>query len=87
MGSLSGFLLLVVATAAGLSGVGLLRRSQWGWWITVALLAVNGAADAVRLLAGDRLKSAAALLIVAAFLIYLRQPKVRVVFEKDGRNF
>ncbi len=85
MGSLSGFLLLVIAAAAGLSGVGLLRRSQWGWRLTVALLAVNGAVDAVHLFASGRLKSLAGLLIVAGVLIYLRQPEVRSAFEESSR--
>lgn len=51
------------------AALGLLRRRKWGWWIAVALFAIDGAGDlATALATGDWTKASGA--AVAGALLY-----------------
>ena len=81
LGKLAGYLLLGIAAVTALACYGLLKGRTWGWWMAVAIFAVNGAGDAVNIFAGEPRKGIAGLLIAGCFLLYLFRPVTKAFFE------
>lgn len=75
-----GFCLLAMAMA--LTSVGCFRRKPWGWVLAVAIFAINGLADASRVLAGEVLEGLIGVIAAGAILYLLSRPRIRRAFEK-----
>ena len=65
-----------------LTSVGCFRRKRWGWLLAVAIFALNGLADAVRLLTGAVLEGLIGVIAAGAILYVLSRPKIKRAFEK-----
>lgn len=76
-----GALLLIVALAAALTTIGLLRRRRWAWLLALATFTVNGLGDLLTLLvACDWLRGGSGILIAGVFLFFLLRPRVKAWF-------
>jgi Ni,Fe-hydrogenase I cytochrome b subunit len=83
-GRTAGFLLFAVAVLTCMTGIGLLHRKRWAWFIAVATFTVNGAGDAVTLwVTHDLLRGGAGVLIAGTFLVLLMRPAVRQSFGSN----
>lgn len=80
-GRIIGFLFLPLTTALACAGAGWFRRRQWGWMLTIAIMAIQALGDMINLVTGDYLRGATGLIIVGALLFYLLRPRVRAVFH------
>lgn len=76
-----GFCLLAMAMA--LTSVGCFQRKRWGWMLAVAIFAINGLADAARLLAGEVLEGLIGVIAAGAILYSLSRPRVRAAFGNE----
>lgn len=75
-----GFLVLAVATAA--ASAGCFRRRLWGWWIAVAIFALNGLGDVAQLALGHFLEGGVGIAASGATIFYLSRLRLRGVFER-----
>lgn len=80
-GSKAGVLLLLVALALAVSGIGWLKRRLWGWRLGVAIIAAQVAGDLVNLLLGHAVEGAIGVTVAGALLFYLFRTPVRAVFR------
>ncbi|MGD0192206.1 MAG: hypothetical protein ABSD74_15810 [Rhizomicrobium sp.] len=71
---------LTLAVVMLLASIGCFRRRTWGWWLAVAIFAVNGASDVVQLILGHILEGAIGVAVAGAILVYLFRPDVRRLF-------
>ena len=74
-----GFLMLAVAMVA--ASIGCFRQREWGWWLAVAIFAVNGLSDAGQIVLGHLLEGGIGVLTAGAILFYLSRPKVMAAFS------
>jgi hypothetical protein len=78
LGTLPGFLFLVLSAVTAAAATGLLHRRRWAWWITVAIFSVNGCGDLVTLfVAHDLVRGGTGILIAGFFLFFLTRKRVR----------
>lgn len=71
-------LLLVLACMCAITGIGLMRRKRWAWWLALLGMTANGAGDLVSLLFTRQvLRFGSGALIAAAFIVLLALPPVR----------
>ena len=73
-----GFLILTIVMVS--ASVGCFRRRIWGWWLAMAIFAINGLSDAGQILSGHFLEGAIGVAVAGAILFYLSRPKVRGTF-------
>jgi hypothetical protein len=74
-----GFLALAVIMAA--ASVGGFRQRRWGWWLAVAIFAVNGLSDAAQLLLGHIVEGGIGVLAAGAILFYLTRPGIKHAYR------
>jgi len=85
LGRIAGVLLLLLGAATFAAARGLLQRKAWAWWFAVCLFAVNGAGDAVSLVATrDWPRSISGVIIASAFLYLLTRVRVKRYFRSPG---
>ena len=73
-----GFLTLAVAMA--FAGIGCFRQRKWGWWLAVAIFAINGLSDAGQVVLGHTIEGGIGVVVAGAILFYLSLPKTRAAF-------
>ena len=77
-----GTFLLTLAIATFAAARGLLKGRRWAWWFTVVLFCVNLSGDLISfLLTRDLTRSGTGVMVAAAFLFTLTQPRVRAFFK------
>src|SRR5262249_41222778 len=82
IGRPAGLFLYAVAIAATASGLGLLRRRKWAWWIAVLTFAVNCCGDLVSLfILGDWIKGFGGVAVSGTFIYLLTRRSVRDYLE------
>ena len=74
-----GFLLLAMIMA--ITSTGCFAARAWGWRLAIALIGINGAADAARALVGESLEGVVGAVIASAILWALLRPRVRNAFR------
>ena len=74
LGSKAGILLLVVAAALSVAGVGWFNRRHWAWSLAVAIVATQIAGDFVNLYLGRVIEGAIRVASAGALLFYLFTP-------------
>jgi hypothetical protein len=74
-----GFLTLAIAMAS--ASIGCFLKRRWGWWLSVAIFAINGLSDAAQILMGRFLEGGIGVAAAGAILFYLSQPSVRGAFR------
>lgn len=72
------FLILAVVMLA--ASIGCFRQREWGWWLAVAIFAVNGFGDAVQIFLGHFLEGGVGVAVAGAILFHLSRAKVRSSF-------
>lgn len=73
-----GFLTLAVAMAS--AGAGCVLQRKWGWWLAVAIFALNGLGDAAQIVLGHYVEGAIGVAAAGTILFYLSRPRVRAAF-------
>jgi hypothetical protein len=74
-----GFLALAIPMA--LASIGCFRHRKWGWWLAVAIFAVNGLGDVAQLVMGRFLEGGIGVAAASVILVYLVRPGVRNAFS------
>ena len=82
-GVAAGFLLLALVMV--LAAYGSARRRLWGWRLALAIFALNGFADALRIPFGAAAEGAIGVAATVAILWWLSRPGVRALFDRRGR--
>jgi len=75
-------LMLVVACALSVAGVGWFHRCHWAWSLAVAIIATQIAGDLVNLYLGRVIEGAIGVAVAGAVLFYLLRPPVRAAFRR-----
>jgi uncharacterized membrane protein (DUF2068 family) len=73
-------LLITVSAFCAAAAMGLWRRSRWGYWIAVGLIAINLIGDATNVLLGTEPRALVGIPLATAILIYLVSRRVRLSF-------
>src|SRR5262245_32266682 len=76
IGAVFALLAVVFATAA----YGAFSRKRWGRGLAIALFAINGAADASRMLSGAWEEGLIGMIVACLILAWLATPNVRAAF-------
>lgn len=79
LGSRLAFLLLALALAV--AAIGWFQKKEWGWRLTVCIIAIQVLGDLVNLTGGDYIRGGIGSVIAGALLIYLCRPPVRALFS------
>ena len=82
LGYKAGILMLVVAAALSVAGVGWFNRCHWAWSLAVAIIATQIAGDVVNLYLGRVIEGAIGVAAAGALLFYLLRPPVRAAFRR-----
>lgn len=82
LGTWAVLLMAVVCGACCLAAVGLLKRSAWGYWLAIGILAVNLAGDVLNTILNDDLRTLIGLPIGALLIAFLTRPSVRDLFGR-----
>jgi hypothetical protein len=78
LGPLAILLLLVLASISAVTGVGLLRRRRWAWWLALLGMAANGIGDLLSMVLTHQLvRFGSGVLIAAGFIVLLALQPVR----------
>jgi hypothetical protein len=80
LGSTVGIFFLLLGAALATAGIGWFRRRLWGWRLAVVIIAIQVLGDLINCVRGDLLRGGTGLFIAGALLLFLLQPKVRVMF-------
>jgi uncharacterized membrane protein (DUF2068 family) len=74
-------LLFGVSIACLFTGIGLWRRRRWGYTLALAGLSIHLTADLFSVVSGAEPRAIVGIPIVAALLVYLNRPTVRLAFD------
>ncbi len=85
MGSWSIVLMCAVCVACASAAVGLWRGARWGYWLAMALLAINLLGDIVNVVLGTEPRAVVGIPIVLAIFAFLRSRRVRRFFTSSAR--
>jgi hypothetical protein len=78
LGRIAELLLFVLACASSVTGVGLLRRRRWAWWLAFLGMAANGIGDLLSMVLTHQLvRFGSGVLVAAGFILLLALPPVR----------
>jgi len=83
LGQWSIVLMSIVCVACTLTAVGLWRRWRWGYWLALAMLALNLTGDLINVLAGIEYRAAAGIPIALLLLILMLRAKTRRYFANS----
>jgi hypothetical protein len=72
---------LALAAAMAAASIGSFRQRRWGWWLAVAIFAVNGLSDAGQIALGHPAEGAIGVAAAGAILFYLSRPSVRAAYR------
>ena len=81
LGYKAGILVLVVAVALAVAGIGWLHRRHWAWSLAIAIIATQIAGDFVNLYLGRVSEGAIGVAAAGALLFYLLSAPVRAAFR------
>jgi len=81
LGYKAGILMLVVAGALAVAGVGWFNRRHWAWSFAVAIIGTQIAGDFVNLYLGRVIEGAIGVAAAGALLFYLLSAPVRAAFR------
>jgi hypothetical protein len=81
LGYKAGILMLVVAGALAVAGVGWFNRRHWAWSLAVAIIGAQIAGDFVNLYLGRVIEGVIGVAAAGALLFYLLRPPVRSAFR------
>jgi hypothetical protein len=84
MGMWAIVLMSAVCVACVSAAVGLWRGTRWGYWLAVALLAINLLGDIANVVLGTEPKAAIGIPIVLAILAFLMSRRVRRFFLRSS---
>lgn len=77
-------LMCAVCVACASAAIGLWRGSRWGYWLAVALLAINLLGDVANVLLGTEPRATVGIPIALAILAYMMSKRVRRFFVRIG---
>jgi hypothetical protein len=72
---------LGLAAVMAAASIGCFRQRRWGWWLAVAIFAVNGLGDAGQLLLGHFVEGGIGVAVAGLILFYLMRRKVRAEYQ------
>lgn len=81
LGVWASVLLSAVSLFCAAAAIGLWRGSRWGYWIAVALIAINLVSNVTNVIVGTEPRAIVGIPIAAAILAYLMRKKVREAFR------
>ena len=82
LGKKAGILMLVVAGALSVAGIGWFHRRQWAWSLSVAIIGTQIAGDFVNIYLGHVIEGAIGVVAAGAVLFYLLRPSVQAAFRR-----
>ena len=80
LGSIVGFLFLLLPAALTTAGIGWFRRRLWGWRLAVVIIATQVLGDVANCVRGDWLRGGTGVIIAGALLLFLLRPRIRATF-------
>jgi hypothetical protein len=81
LGYKGGILMLAVAGALGVAGVGWFNRRHWAWSLAVAIIGTQIAGDFFNLYLGRVIEGAIGVTVAGGLLFYLLSAPVRAAFR------
>ena len=82
LGVKAGILMLAVAGALSVAGIGWFYRRQWAWSLSVAIIATQIAGAVVNIYLGRVIEGAIGVAVAGAVLFCLLRPRVRDAFRR-----
>ena len=82
MGAWAVVLMFAVCAACAAAAVGLWRGASWGYWLALALLAVNLLGDVANVVTGTEPRAAVGIPIVSAIIAFMATRRVRRFFAR-----
>jgi hypothetical protein len=80
IGKFMGTAFLILSALLALAALGWFKRRLWGWWLAVAVIAIQILGDSANLLRGHFLEGAAGVVIAGTLLFYLLRPQTHAAF-------
>jgi len=80
-GRILGVPFLLLGAALVLAAIGWMRRTYWGWVLTVIIIATQVAGDVTSLAMHEYIRGAVGVAVAGALLVWLLRPKVRAAFQ------
>jgi uncharacterized membrane protein (DUF2068 family) len=81
LGRTIGIPFLVFSATLVITAVGWLRRRRWGWYLGVAIIAIQLAGDLMNLFLGQLVRGGVGVIIAGLLLVYMLRPQVRAAFQ------
>jgi hypothetical protein len=82
LGVKAGILMLAVAGALSVAGIGWFYRRRWAWSLSVALIATQIAGAVVNIYLGRVIEGAIGVAVAGAVLFCLLRPRIRDAFRR-----
>jgi len=79
--ALAGAGFLTLAIPMFLASLGFFRRRIWGWWLAIAIFAINGTGDAVQVAMGRVVEGAVGVCVAGTLIFFLTRPTTRAMFS------
>jgi len=80
-GPVVGLLFLLLGAILAVAAAGWFKRRLWGWWLAVAVIAIQVLGDLVNAFSGRAVEGAIGVTIAGLLLFYLTRPQVRAAFD------
>jgi hypothetical protein len=81
-GPVVGLLFLLLGAILAVAAAGWFKRRLWGWWLAVAVIAIQVLGDLVNAFSGRAVEGAIGVTIAGLLLFYLTRPQVRAAFDR-----
>jgi hypothetical protein len=81
-GPVVGLLFLLLGATLAVAAAGWFKRRLWGWWLAVAVIAIQVLGDLVNAFSGRAVEGAIGVTIAGLLLFYLTRPQVRAAFDR-----
>lgn len=82
LGPLSGIGFGALSVVMALASIGTFLRSRRGWWLVVAIFAINGLGDATQMFFGRYIEGGIGVLAAALALFVITQPRIKSSFQR-----
>ena len=81
-GPVVGLLFLLLGATLAVAAAGWFKRRLWGWWLAVAVIAIQVLGDLVNAFSGRAVEGAIGVTIAGLLFFYLTRPQVRAAFDR-----
>ena len=76
-----GYFLVILGISMLVSGIGLIKKQTWAWWIALIVFSTNGISDLVSSISRAQPESLIGVLIVGLLILYLFKKNVKAYLQ------